>query len=210
MPATALPVQVYGVWVNGDSPYLLQLVQRVEPTASVQDYNGRRGIQAGVFTTEGNAIQRVSVLQQQGISAKIVSTAASGGLNQAGGASSSANPGTGLMHVNQVSPQTMTPVSLSTGSMAQGSMAQGAIMTSSTPAQLPPHFEVVVPSAPESFAMVTAKMLRMGVRPEAIQAKQSRRGPYISVGPFSQVEEANSVNSYLRSGGLDARVFYQK
>ncbi|KAM3102218.1 SPOR domain-containing protein [Phormidesmis sp. 146-12] len=61
----------YRVFVNGDSPLLLQEVKRVEPGAFVQRLDGRRVIQVGVFRTEANAQQQVAKLAVQGISSQI-------------------------------------------------------------------------------------------------------------------------------------------
>jgi len=72
------------------------------------------------------------------------------------------------------------------------------------------YYQVVVPTRPENFSLVANKMMSMGVRPDAIQARKVPIGPHIAVGPFVNVGEAESVSTYLRSGGMDARVFFQK
>jgi hypothetical protein len=168
-PATQ-PQTAYTVLINGDSPYLLQLVQQIEPIATVQDYKGQRVIQAGVFGLEQDARQRVSILQQQGVNAQVVPVALG----------------------NQ------TPMALRTVAPAPVSQPRTS------------HFEVVVPTGTENFGIVTNKLMSMGVKPEAIQAKQVPLGPHVSVGPFNEVDEARRVSSYLRTGGLDARVYYAK
>ena len=63
----------YAVYVNGDSPLLLQFVQQVEPAATVLMYKERRVIVAGNFFDELSARQRVSQLQSLGIEAQITS-----------------------------------------------------------------------------------------------------------------------------------------
>lgn len=72
------------------------------------------------------------------------------------------------------------------------------------------HFQVVVPTRPELFATLANKMVGMGVRPDAIQAKRAPLGPHLAVGPFLDQKEAESVSQYLRTGGMDARVFFVK
>jgi hypothetical protein len=159
------------VLVNGDSPYLLQQVQRIEPTAFVREYQGRRFIQAGDFPSEANAQQRLVVLSQQGIGAQVIYLG--------GGVS---NPS--LVGINpQAVVQDLAKI---------------------------PHFQVVVPTSPNNFGTITTKMVAMGVRPEAIQAKRAPLGPHVSVGPFIQQGEAESVSRYLRAGGMDARVYYAR
>jgi hypothetical protein len=73
-PLTAPPaasLNQYRVFVNGDSPLLLQEVRRVESGAFIQRLDGRRVIQVGVFRTEANAQQQVAKLAAQGISSQI-------------------------------------------------------------------------------------------------------------------------------------------
>lgn len=72
------------------------------------------------------------------------------------------------------------------------------------------HYQVVVPSRPEEFSTIANKMMSMGVRPDAIQAKRAPLGPHLAVGPFIDQNEAEGVSRYLRSGGMDARVFFSR
>lgn len=60
----------YLVYVNGDSSYLLQQVQTVEPRAFIQTYQGRRVIQVGTFNEETNAQRQITALAAQGIRAE--------------------------------------------------------------------------------------------------------------------------------------------
>ena len=61
----------YRVFVNGDSALMLQQVKRVEPRAFIQQFGGRRVIQAGVFSSEANARQQVEALAAQGIASEV-------------------------------------------------------------------------------------------------------------------------------------------
>jgi SPOR domain len=69
--APAPNVKGYRVFVPGDSALLLQQVRTVEPTAFVQNYQGRRVIQVGVFSNEANARQKLATLASQGIRAEM-------------------------------------------------------------------------------------------------------------------------------------------
>ncbi len=73
IPQISLPTRRYAVVVNSDSPYLVGLVQAVEPQARLQKISGRQMIQAGVFATESAAQQRVESLKQQGIQSEVKS-----------------------------------------------------------------------------------------------------------------------------------------
>lgn len=74
-PATgAVPaVKRYFVYVNGDSPYLLQEVQKLVPTAFVQAFRGQSVIQTGSFDSEASARQQIANLKSQGIWAEMAS-----------------------------------------------------------------------------------------------------------------------------------------
>jgi hypothetical protein len=64
--------QRYLVVVNGDSKMVLSQVQQVQPTASLQEYNGQRFIQAGMFNDANSAQQQVKTLGASGITAQVV------------------------------------------------------------------------------------------------------------------------------------------
>lgn len=182
----------YQVVVNGDSPYLLQQIQRVDATSFVREYQGKRVIQAGVFSTGVEAQQRVAVLNQQGIGAQVV-TATVG-------------------YQNQVMPTLYPGASTSVmGNPAMGNPAMG-MNPNAMSASLPrvSFYQVVVPAPPDDYGIITQKMITMGVRPEAIQTRRSPNGSHVAVGPFTQQAEAANISSYLRSGGMDARVFYSR
>ena len=187
----------YQVLVNGDSPYLLQQIQRVDAGSFVRDYQGKQVVQAGVFSTAPEAQQRVAVLNQQGIGAQVV-TATMG-------------------YQSQIMPTPYPGVPNSVmGDPAMGNPAMGNPAMGMNPnalnADLPrvPFYQVVVPTPAANYGIITNKMMTMGVRPEAIQTRRSPNGPHVAVGPFTQQAEAASVSSYLRSGGMDARVFYSR
>ena len=64
----------YIVYVNGDSPYLLQQVRSIEPNAFVQRYQGQNVIQAGTFDNEASARRQIAALNSQGIMAELATT----------------------------------------------------------------------------------------------------------------------------------------
>lgn len=75
----------YRVFVNGDSPLLLQEVKRVEPQAFIQQLDGRRVIQVGIFSTEANARQQMTALAARGIATQMTTGGASSIRDIAGG-----------------------------------------------------------------------------------------------------------------------------
>lgn len=71
LPDSRLPASRYTVYINGDSPLLLQIVRKVEPAASIWLYKKRRVIDGGTFSNESDAQQRVAQLQSLGVRAQI-------------------------------------------------------------------------------------------------------------------------------------------
>ncbi len=86
-PATqpgAQLTQRYLVYVNGNSPYLLQQVQRLESQAFVHAFRGQSVIQVGLFEAESNARQQVDQLARQGIGAEVARVQVQQSLGQIG------------------------------------------------------------------------------------------------------------------------------
>ena len=65
--------EIYMVYVNGDSPLLLEQVQQVEPTARIQSLEGQQVILAGLFDRSSTANEQIEKLDQRGIDANVVS-----------------------------------------------------------------------------------------------------------------------------------------
>lgn len=61
----------FRVFVDSDSPFLLRQVRSIQPDAFIQNFSGRRVIQAGLFNDEFKARQQVARLASQGIDAQI-------------------------------------------------------------------------------------------------------------------------------------------
>lgn len=74
----SLPSETYLVYVNGNSPLMLDQVRRVEPEAFRKEYRGRTVIQVGQFIDQANARRRAEALRDQGIRAEIAQVSGSG------------------------------------------------------------------------------------------------------------------------------------
>lgn len=61
----------YGVYVDGDSPMLLEIVQQVQPGAVFQEHRDRVLIDAGIYFDRADAEELVEDLRLQGIRAEI-------------------------------------------------------------------------------------------------------------------------------------------
>lgn len=70
-PPAQAQQQRYGVYVSGDSPLLLEIVQQVQPGALIKRYGDRIVIDAGIYFNQTQAQQLVSSLRQRGVQAQI-------------------------------------------------------------------------------------------------------------------------------------------
>lgn len=72
---SSLPNPILGkylVFVNQDSPLMLQLVKQIEPTAFMRQYKENSVIQAGIFQDKDNAEELETKLESQGVEAQIL------------------------------------------------------------------------------------------------------------------------------------------
>ena len=68
---------------------------------------------------------------------------------------------------------------------------------------------VAIPIRGSSISLQN-QILNTGISANLIQERESSRGDYISIGPFSNRQEANSVNSQVRAASLDGRLYFRK
>ncbi|EAW37629.1 hypothetical protein [Lyngbya sp. PCC 8106] len=61
----------YGVYINSDSVFLLEVVQQVQPGAVIRRYRNRRIIDAGIYFRESEAERVVEDLQAVGVDSQI-------------------------------------------------------------------------------------------------------------------------------------------
>jgi hypothetical protein len=233
-PSSAIPsAQRYLVLVNGDSSMLLSQVQRVEPGASVQEYSGRRFIQAGVFSDSARAQQQVASLSSLGVGAEVVTIAgtasASPGTAGPGTASSAAQSytaqgvGSGTTGGQTLPPPEPLPTTTVPREVNFGQPSSSDQPSSPAPSSAEPRsgsqamaghsYYVVIPGRSSDLPAISSQVSRlaegMGAT-EAIQSGTSPRGPHVRVGPFADRSTANRWTRYLRDFGMDARIYYRR
>lgn len=225
--------QRYLVYINGDSPLLLSQVQSVESRAFLQEYEGRNVIQAGVFDNEAIAEQQVEVLESQGIGARIMTVPATtyaanpvtaSSTTDLSASSSSTSSGTALANSSLPSldplPLTAVPREIEFGQQpyfspppplaSPGTTAQ--VGNSSTLVASNRSYLVVIPGSRENLPNIRDQVLRLAFpssgRTSGIRAREEPRGPHVVLGPMVDRAAAERWSGYLRSFGLDARVYY--
>lgn len=232
-PGTTTPLRnvstehMYEVDVFGDNPLLLEQVQRIVPDAFIRHREGV--IQAGVFVEKSYADERVRLLAAQGIRAQMKTVAARVSDSPTLGSSSPAvtgysptasnvptvtedalKMGNNLPIATGNAPRVSNNFSMVTGEPPRASSA----ITSEPPTiarssdLLATSYFVVIPGGRENLDDLASRLVRLGLNRENVREKEQPRGPHLAVGPFEERGLAERWSSYLRSAGMDARVYY--
>lgn len=149
------PRSMYRVDIYGDSPLLLAQVQRIVPDAFVRQRD--RTIQAGIFSDQSYAQERIRLLDGQGIRAQVTNS-----------------------YAQNLNPQVRT------------------IAT----------YFVVIPGGVRDLPQMASQVMRLGFRRQAVRLREGPRGSHLAVGPFGNRQQAERWSSYLRTSGMDARVYF--
>lgn len=69
-------------------------------------------------------------------------------------------------------------------------------------------YYVIIPGSPADLPGIADRVIRLGVRRNAVSQREVPRGAHIAIGPFDNRGEADRWNSYFRAEGMDARVYF--
>ncbi|MDJ0705830.1 MAG: hypothetical protein QNJ46_21390 [Leptolyngbyaceae cyanobacterium MO_188.B28] len=215
----SLPAEVFSqrylVFVNGDSPLLLEQVQRVEPGAFRRKHEGRTVIQAGLFSLPQNAQQQRAQLASQGIGAEIEEVEVAVAPPAAVGppvAQPTSLPPTPTDFPSDAIP---IPVMAAPDNSVEFGQPPDFAATAIPP---PPSgafsnnspYYVVIPGASHQLDVIRNQVLQLGGAAYNVQIRERPRGPHVSVGPFESRRTAENWNDYLRESGLNSRVFFDR
>lgn len=226
--------RIYEVDVYGDNPMLLAQVQRIVPDAFVRHRDGV--IQAGAFVEKSYAVERVQLLEAQGIRAQIRTVSAR--------SSDSSRRGSDVLRANdsisvsnsprltRSSPAAASDFPNITGN-SSGTASDSPRTTDTAPTvsgdfpivdapraignppvalsdshSLGRSYFVVIPGGRKNLDNMASQIVRLGVSREAVLIREGPRGPHLAVGPFAERGQAERWSSYLRSSGMDARVYF--
>lgn len=227
-PASAQTVGAasrYLVLINGDSPLLLSQVQTLVPSASVQEYNGQRFIQAGTFGDATQAQQQVSALATQGIGANILAVSPVAAASSVPGASSMMQPSQqataplpSTVPPPDLLPVTPVPREVEFGQPPDPSQLNNSFPSeeeeqSGPPPRNPRYFFIVIPASSSELTAVSNQVVRLGDGfdiSSMVQTNDTPRGSHVQVGPFVDRRSANRWTKYFRDFGLNARVYYRR
>ncbi|WP_027269113.1 hypothetical protein [Leptolyngbya sp. PCC 6406] len=209
-PTTATGEQ-YLVYINGNSPLLLEQVQTLESGAFLNVVDGRTVIQAGRFNAWENAQRRVQELREMGIGAEIRTVAAispySLGVAPSGGTVYPASVASSAGDLPPL-PVAASPSGGEFGQPLPGTLPPPPSATAAAPpsSALVPGYYVVVPGGSGQLSSLANQIGQLGAPPNSIQQQMAPRGPHVAVGPFTERGLAEDWSRYLRGAGLDARV----
>lgn len=229
----------YAVFVNGDSPLLLEQVRKVESGAFLQDREGRRVIQAGIFSDSSRATQQAAALEAEGIGAEVVSVQGSPlPTLQAANAPASSYmqlppptfndaPATTPVQPSAsfstpVQPPNLVPVEQAPREIIFGQPTESsqrgvpAIAYNTSGSGLPDEaYYVVIPGRSQELRDISVRVTQLAgglsVSENSIVERESPLGPHVIVGPFIDRGTASRWDRYFRAFGLsDSRVYYRR
>lgn len=212
LSSTQAPQQ-YLVVVNGDDAFLLSQVQQIQPLASVQEYNGQRFIQAGLFSDINSAQQQVSTLAASGIGAQVVgvTTASSSTVSQL--PSSTSSYGSSGLETQTLPPPELLPtttVPSSSGGVEFGTAPMPETEEAGSTGSRA--YYVIIPGAGKDLTAITSQVSRLteGMGIDGMVQSGSSKGDHVRVGPFNSRSAASRWTRYFRDFGMDARVSFSR
>ncbi|MBR8836842.1 MAG: hypothetical protein DSM106950_23220 [Stigonema ocellatum SAG 48.90 = DSM 106950] len=171
----------YLVYVNSDSPQLLQQVRQIEPNAYIRQFQGRSVIQAGAFSRQYNAQQRLTQLRSYGI-------------NRTEIVSNGERIPDSYREPTPYSYREPRPYS-------SGGDDYGRNRSKS--------YYVAIPANSEQLPGIESQIRQSVGINTGVTARNHPRGSHVAVGPFAQQLEAEQWNNYLKNNGFgNARVYY--
>lgn len=177
----------YLVYVKGESNEMLEQVRRVVPEAYIDQYKGRRVINAGTFYDRELAKRREKEIEALYIRAEVARL--EGRFNPSRTAGYSTNP-------SRIESRYDSSPTYSPG-------------PSATRRTNPNDYFVVIPARERDLPAIAEQVRVLGAPAEGVEDRDKPRGYHVIVGPFEDRSTAERWNRYLTDLGLgNARVYY--
>lgn len=226
-PGTAVVEELYMVFVNGNSPLLLEQVRQVQPDALIQEYQGQPIILVGAYDDLSLADEQINALAENGISA-VMSPVPSrifepaplandgfAGVPELPPADFDASPAqVPVAPPQQVAVQPppreieFAPVPGAVPSVTQP-YTPPTVTANSQPLADDAYY-IVIPGSSEELSQMRDQVIMLGGRHDVVAQRERPLGPHVLVGPFVNRQAASRWNSFLRDFGLNARVYYRR
>ncbi|MBD2041658.1 hypothetical protein [Microcoleus sp. FACHB-672] len=228
VPTPQLLAQVprqYLVYVKGESDQMLEQVRRVAPEAYIDQFKGRKVINAGTFYDRELAKRREQEIESLYIRAEVARIEGRYNPSRAAGYSTGSSriggrysPSTATYSTNssriggRYNPSTAT---YSTNLSRIGGRYNPSTATYSTRPSVVSRgitdndYFVVIPASAQDLTAIAEQVRLLGAPAEGVEDRDQPRGYHIAVGPFSDRSTAERWNRYLTDLGLgNARVYY--
>jgi hypothetical protein len=216
----------YLVLVNGSSPQLLSQVRRIESSAFIQEYQGNRVIQIGLFNDINNAQDQVDLLAAEGINAEIwqVSGAQATNPRLNAGGTAAVIPAPDLVPVTPIPASIPIPVPAPAAFSFQETPAAPRPFVAQTMTNAPTEisqdsgggertpYYVVIPGDSNAMPEIANQVIRLGegyAIAAMVEEAERPLGGHVRVGPFTSRRSAARWSRYFRSFGMDARIDYR-
>jgi hypothetical protein len=221
------------VFVNGNSPLLLEQVRQVQPDALIQEYQGQPIILVGAYDDLSLADEQINALAANGISATVSPVPSSifepaplandglAGVPELPPADFDAAP----TQVPVTPPQPVAPPQQVAVQPPPREIEFAPVPSATPPAAqvspsptvaAAPHplaedaYYIVIPGASEELTQVRDQVIMLGGRHDVVAQRERPLGPHVLVGPFVNRQAASRWNSFLRDFGMNARVYYRR
>jgi hypothetical protein len=222
----------YLVIVNGSNPRLLTQVRRIESDAFIQEHQGKRVIQIGLFNDINNAQDQVDILAAEGINAEIWQVSGAQAANPRLNAGGTAIPAPDLVPVTPLPasipipvPAPATAFSFQPTSASPAPRQFVADAVTAAPAEISqdvsqdsgdgertPYY-VVIPGDSDTIPEIANQVIRLGdgyAIASMVEEAARPLGQHVRVGPFTSRRSAARWSRYFRNFGMDARIDYRR
>lgn len=209
--------ELYMVYVDGDSPLLLQQVRQVEPTATIQPYEGQQVILAGLFDRAGTANEQVNKLNQRGIEADVVSVSSvvlSPNTTPSTATNAPSQPERAALaelppaDTSQAVASRQTSPGVSLPPPTVSSPASTTVITNDP--RRDDAYYIVIPGEENQLGAMKEQVVLLGAVSNSVEQRDRPLGPHLLVGPFVDQDAATRWNRYFQDFGMDARVYYKR
>lgn len=232
-PGTASPEELYMVFVNGNSPLLLEQVRQVQPDALIQEYQGQPIILVGAYDNLALADEQINALAANGVSATMSPVPSSlfepasladdgfAGVPELPPADFDGAPTQVPVTPSQpvAPPQQVAvqppPREIEFAPVPGATPPVAPVSPSPTVAAAPQPlaedaYYIVIPGSSEELPQVRDQVIMLGGRHDVVAQRERPLGPHVLVGPFVNRQTASRWNSFLRDFGMNARVYYRR
>ncbi|MEB3230884.1 MAG: hypothetical protein VKJ64_07745 [Leptolyngbyaceae bacterium] len=217
--------ELYMVYVDGDSPLLLEQVQQVEPSATIQPFEGQTVILVGMFDRASAANQQIERLDERGIQADVAAVSRVVLTPSANPPADTSPPLPPADTLTALPPaMTANPVSdLPAVTVPSMTPASNPVPPPLVPEPVPPSvplaqtatpsegaYYVVIPGQTSTLGALQEQVMLLGAVPAAVTQRDRPIGPHLLIGPFVDQSAASRWNDFFRNFDMDSRVYYKR